>query len=100
MIILRNINIEYNHVTLIKQESLLFEDGKFYVLSGPSGCGKTSLLYQLGLISNQSFCDYYYNDYKIETNADKEWVRKNEIAYIFQDKNLQEDLTVYQIAIV
>ena len=96
MIILRNINIEYNHITLIKQESLLFEDGKFYVLSGPSGCGKTSLLYQLGLISNQSFCDYYYNDYKIETNTDKEWVRKNEIAYIFQDKNLQEDLTVYQ----
>lgn len=87
MITLKNIFIEYNHITLLKQDRLSFQDGQFYVISGPSGCGKTSLLYQLGLLSNKVFCEYYYNGNLISSNIEREWLRKNEIAYIFQDKN-------------
>ena len=45
---LRGINKYYGKNHVLKDISLVIEDGEFMTLLGPSGCGKTTLLNMLG----------------------------------------------------
>ncbi len=96
MLTLQNIHIQFDHQTILKEERLTFHKGQLSVLCGHSGCGKTSLLYLLGLIRLDNKMSYVYNDTIISKQKEIDDFRRNMIGYVFQDKNLQEDLTIFQ----
>jgi ABC-type lipoprotein export system ATPase subunit len=78
-----------------ESESVLFEQGKCYILEAPSGRGKTSLLsviygirkdYQgTVLLDNKSIAQFSWRDWSI--------LRKNKLSYIFQGLELFDSLT-------
>ena len=90
MIYLENIHIEYRDKIIIENGEIKIPRSKLVILQGASGSGKTSLLYLLGLISNKTNCHYYYENQSLNLKNDDEkaMFRKQNIGYIFQDKNL------------
>lgn len=96
MIYLENIHIEYRDKIIIENGEIKIPRSKLVILQGASGSGKKSLLYLLGLISNKTNCHYYYENQSLDLKNDDEkaMFRKQNIGYIFQDKNLHYHLTI------
>ncbi len=94
MILIKNLKIEYDKVILENSE-ILIPDEKVTVITGESGTGKTTLLYKIGLISSDTNYSYKFDSTELTLN-DKvcSLIRKNKIGYIFQDNNLNEQLTI------
>ncbi len=95
MIDIRNINISFDK-EIIVSSNMKIENGKITVITGESGSGKTTLLYILGLISSQKGYKYSINQEVIDCESDyfKSKIRKRKIGYIFQDNNLNNQLTI------
>jgi len=76
-------------------ESLLLEQGKFYVVEAPSGKGKTSLLSVIYGIRTDFRGDVYLDDRSLGSFSLKEWsqIRKKQLSFIFQGLELFDDLT-------
>jgi putative ABC transport system ATP-binding protein len=76
-------------------ESLLLEQGKFYVVEAPSGKGKTSLLSVIYGIRSDFQGDVYLDDRHLASFSLKEWsqIRKKRLSIIFQGLELFDDLT-------
>ena len=95
---IHNLSIKYGEKTLLLPTSLKFKEGKLYTIYGKSGVGKTSLLNKIGLISEYDpKVTYIYDGSKIDTSNKKivsSFIAQN-IAFIFQNHNLINDLTVY-----
>jgi putative ABC transport system ATP-binding protein len=76
-------------------ESLLLEQGKFYVVEAPSGKGKTSLLSVIYGIRTDFRGGVYLDDRPLGSFSLKEWsqIRKKRLSFIFQGLELFDDLT-------
>ena len=98
MIKLEHINIKYQK-TILKDASIKLMTHQLISLVGPSGIGKTSLLYLIGLFSNEHKETVYdFNGYSIDLKNNDEITtfRKKYISYVFQEKNLLIHLTIQE----
>lgn len=93
MIKLQNIEITYDY-PLLKHNELTFDDATFNLLIGRSGSGKTSLLYCIGLLTNNDHLHYEYNHKLITSFQEKELLRKVEFGFVLQDNCLFEHYDV------
>lgn len=78
-----------------ESESVLFEQGKCYILEAPSGRGKTSLLSVIYGIRKDYQGTVLLDNKSVAQFSWKEWstLRKNKLSYIFQGLELFESLT-------
>jgi len=83
---------------VIEGGTLLLPKGRITALTGPSGSGKTTLLYCVGLISSNKDYAYTFNGRELDLNSEKEKgaFRKKKIGYVFQDNNLNPNMTLIE----
>lgn len=102
MITLKNVNKYFNknkknELHVIDNISLEINDTGLVTLLGPSGCGKTTLLNVIGGMDKIKSGSIYVNGKKISSKniykVDK--IRNLNIAYIFQDYKLIDNISVY-----
>jgi len=76
--------------------SLEVGEGEFLAIMGPSGCGKSTLLNVLGLLDRPSGGSYRLADTEVTglPAAKLARLRGEHIAFVFQNFNLIDDLTV------
>ena len=79
-------------------ESILFEQGKTYIIEAPSGRGKTSLLSVIYGIRKDYQGKVYLDNGDIISFSWKEWstVRKKRLSFIFQGLELFDNLTALE----
>lgn len=97
MINVRRLEISFDR-PVIKDGAITVFDNELTVVFGDSGCGKTSLLYCLGLFSQDRAFEYIFDGNSINLHSDEElglW-KKRKIGFVFQEKNLFENLTLYE----
>ena len=94
---IKNLNVTYNNPIFTEAECS-FSSGNFNVIFGKSGVGKTTLLNILAGIEQSSKFEYLVDDIRINTSDELELTnfRRNHIAMIFQDFNIDTHLTVKQ----
>lgn len=90
-------SIGKREVSALREVSLSLPQNGFIAFIGPSGCGKTTLLNLFGMIDKPTSGKIYFDGVDLAQMSGKEAdaVRNNDIAFIFQDKNLLSDETVY-----
>ena len=95
MLKLDNIKIEYEHIVLEKSK-LEIPENCITLIRGTSGSGKTSILYRLGLISEDQKYTFIYQDKDLTQQGERErsCFRQNHIAYLLQDNSLFEQYDV------
>jgi phospholipid/cholesterol/gamma-HCH transport system ATP-binding protein len=95
MIEVKNISKEFAHKKVLKDISILFEQGKTNLIIGESGSGKTVLIKTMvGLVNPDRGNIFYDNrDFVSLSFNDKKVVRK-EIGMLFQGGALFDSLTV------
>ena len=75
---------------------LEIKHGEFVAITGPSGCGKSTLLNVVGLLDSPTAGSYQFRGEELgnveEPHLAK--VRRDHIAFIFQNFNLIDELTV------
>jgi putative ABC transport system ATP-binding protein len=78
-----------------ESESVLFEQGKCYILEAPSGRGKTSLLSVIYGIRKDYQGTVLLDDKSVSKISWREWsvLRKKNLSYIFQGLELFESLS-------
>lgn len=83
---------------ILDDVSLTFDGKSFNLISGHSGCGKTTLLYHIGLISNNQDFEYFIDDKNIQilSSKEKDIFRRFHIGFVLQDYQLIEYYDVYQ----
>lgn len=81
-----------NGVTLSLPQSGLF------AFTGASGCGKTTLLNLLGAIDKPTSGRIFFDGIELNrvNNKEADAIRNNDIAFVFQEKNLLSDETVFE----
>lgn len=94
MLELKNINIKYGKKECIKNGNFKASPGMITGLYGESGTGKSSLLYALGMLSDQRYEYYYNNEKQILNEKEKSKFRNKHISFITQNSILIENLTV------
>jgi putative ABC transport system ATP-binding protein len=79
-------------------ESILFEQGKTYIIEAPSGRGKTSLLAVIYGIRKDYQGKVYLDQSDITGYSWREWstVRKRKLSFIFQGLELFDNLTALE----
>ncbi|QJS36556.1 ABC transporter family protein [Streptococcus pneumoniae] len=84
---------------MLEPTDLIFERGKVYTIYGKSGVGKSSLLNKIGLLSATDPSVSYFFDGKeidIENKKSVSVFIAEEVAFVFQGRNLINDLTVFE----
>ncbi len=96
MIEIKDLTIQYDNTVVLKDTNIKIKHGLLTGISGPSGSGKTTLFYIIGLISKMKNYKYIFDGKDIDINNDhiKSMVRRYDIGFIFQDKNLHDYLTI------
>ena len=96
---IRNLSLSFAGRRLLEPTDLIFERGKVYTIYGKSGVGKSSLLNKIGLISATDPSVSYFFDGKeidIENKKSVSVFIAEEVAFVFQGRNLINDLTVFE----
>ena len=75
---------------------LEIDSGDFVAITGPSGCGKSTLLNLVGLLDSPSAGSYRFRGEELAGTSEPRLaeVRRDHIAFIFQNFNLVDELTV------
>lgn len=83
---------------VLSDMSLVLSSGEWVALMGASGSGKTTFLNCASGIIHPDEGDVYIADANITTMGDKEKaiLRRKNLAYVFQDYNLIDEITVEQ----
>lgn len=84
-------------VNAIDGLDLEIQDGEFVAIMGRSGCGKTSLLNVLGTVDRDYEGKYLLDDTDMRSLSEKNACQKrqSDIAIIYQNYNIIEELSVY-----
>lgn len=87
---------------VLKDINMTISNGDFITIMGPSGGGKSTLLYTLGLLSEPTRGQIYYDGVKVEfkKERDMEKLRAEKIGFIFQNANLISSLTPMENLII
>ncbi|MCD7892609.1 MAG: ABC transporter ATP-binding protein [Erysipelotrichaceae bacterium] len=94
MLELKNIHIQYHAKECITHGHFIAYPYQITSIIGESGTGKSSLLYLIGMLSNQS-CDYYYNDELLAyDDKQKREFRYQNISFISQNNQLINNISV------
>ncbi|HHA8825142.1 TPA: ATP-binding cassette domain-containing protein [Streptococcus pneumoniae] len=96
---IRNLSLSFAGRRLLEPTDLIFERGKVYTIYGKSGVGKSSLLNKIGLLSATDPSVSYFFDGKeidIENKKSVSIFIAEEVAFVFQGRNLINDLTVFE----
>ncbi|HGQ9554824.1 TPA: ATP-binding cassette domain-containing protein [Streptococcus pneumoniae] len=107
---IRNLSLSFAGRRLLEPTDLIFERGKVYTIYGKSGVGKSSLLNKIGLLSATDpsvsyFFDgtdpsvsYFFDgkEIDIENKKSVSVFIAEEVAFVFQGRNLINDLTVFE----
>lgn len=96
---IRNLSLSFAGRRLLGPTDLIFERGKVYTIYGKSGVGKSSLLNKIGLLSATDPSVSYFFDGKeidIENKKSVSVFIAEEVAFVFQGRNLINDLTVFE----
>ncbi len=97
MIRLSKLHIEYDRL-LLKDETINIYPSSVTLIRGRSGTGKSTLLYRIGLISEDKSYEYYVDDFPVHNQDDvyKSSFRKSNIGYVLQDSLLFEHYNVLE----
>ncbi|WP_294577828.1 ABC transporter ATP-binding protein [uncultured Thomasclavelia sp.] len=94
MLELSNINIFFGKKECLIDGYFSAYPGQITAIVGESGVGKSSLLYMIGMLSDQS-CNYYYNHQLLQYNEkQKQQFRNKNIAFIAQNSILIDTISV------
>ncbi|HGR0934680.1 TPA: ATP-binding cassette domain-containing protein [Streptococcus pneumoniae] len=96
---IRNLSLSFAGRRLLEPTDLIFERGKVYTIYGKSVVGKSSLLNKIGLLSATDPSVSYFFDGKeidIENKKSVSVFIAEEVAFVFQGRNLINDLTVFE----
>ena len=96
---IRNLSLSFAGRRLLEPTDLIFERGKVYTIYGKSGVGKSSLLNKIGLLSATDPSVSFFFDGKeidIENKKSVSVFIAEEVAFVFQGRNLINDLTVFE----
>lgn len=87
-----------NEVTVLKNVSYTFQQGKFYGIIGPSGSGKTTLLQLLGTLDTGTSGDISILNRPVSQMSYKEkaQLRNQHIGFVFQSYFLNDKLTAVE----
>ena len=98
MLKLKNISKIFGIKTVLNDISLTFGDRGLCFLTGESGVGKSTLLNIISLLEEPNGGEIIYNGLNLLKlpSGNKDKIRGNLFAFIFQEFNLIEDLTVEQ----
>ena len=90
-----NINKSYGKQSVLKNINLNFDNNGIVFILGDSGSGKSTLLNTLGLLDDNYEGNIFFdNDKAIVTENERNETRKRHIAFVFQEYNLINSLTV------
>ena len=99
---LKNIGKIYNSYDIltigVRNINLDFDCNEFVTIEGESGSGKSTLLNVIAANDSYEEGELYFNDEETSHYSSLDWekYRENNIAMIFQDFNIIENLTVYE----
>lgn len=87
---------------VLKSINIKIDKGEFLTIMGPSGGGKSTLLYTLGLLSEPTKGEIYYDGQKVNFKKESELdrLRRDRIGFIFQNANLISALNPIENLIV
>ncbi|MEG0549010.1 MAG: ATP-binding cassette domain-containing protein [Coprobacillus sp.] len=95
MIHLKHIHIEFDRI-LFEDEMMDISYGQITGFIGESGSGKTSLLQEIGMLTQQCCMNYDFDGFCIDKESEyfKSQFRRSEIAFITQNIDLFDELTM------
>ena len=95
MIEIKNLHIQY-HDIILEHGEIKVPNGHLTLITGKNGIGKTTLLYKLGLISDNQDFEYFYNGEKLATKRQRESFRTKHISFVLQDMYFVSHFTVLE----
>lgn len=94
---LQHLSFEGQNISIIRDLSLDFEEGKTTALAGVSGCGKSTLLKLSAGLLIPSKGDVFYRGKNIASmNRQQTMEFRRESAFVFQDSALWANQSLYQ----
>ncbi|HJE01386.1 putative ABC transport system ATP-binding protein [Staphylococcus auricularis] len=95
MINLNNVSKKFDNAAILKNVNLSVENGEFVIIKGESGRGKSTLLNIMSLLEPPTSGAISFNGKTVETKAMIRKLKKEDIAYIYQNYGLIENKTVF-----
>ena len=94
----RSFKVGSETIHVLKGVNLAIERGKLTILCGPSGSGKTTLMNLAGALDEPDEGKIIFNGKNITSisKSEKDLLRRNKIAFIFQSVALMSLMTAYE----
>ena len=94
----RSFRVGSETIYALKNINLSIEKGKLTMLCGPSGSGKTTLMNIAGALDEPDEGKVIFNGKDISSlsNSEKDYLRRNKIAFVFQSVALMSLMSAYE----
>lgn len=100
MIEVKEINMRYGEHIILQNVEFKVKKGDMISIIGKSGSGKSTILNILGLLDKAQTGRYFFEGRELLNNREKEKIRREKFAFVFQYNNLIPKLTVYENVIL